>query len=66
MWLDAGVEPWRLSSVWILTAPLALRNGPRKHRQAEIDRRGIEYINGRLQIDSQIFFGLERPRLSDQ
>jgi len=40
--------------------------GPRKKRQATIDGRGIEGINGLLRLNSRMFVGIENSRLADQ
>ena len=39
---------------------------PRKHRQAQIDGRRIQSVNGIVEIDSQAFAGIEPSCLSDQ
>ena len=40
--------------------------GPGKHRKTQIDRRCVERINGCIQIDAQVFVGIQRSRLVDE
>lgn len=42
------------------------KKGPRKKRQAQIDRRRIEGVNRILQIQSDVLVAIERPRLGDE
>src|SRR5206468_10551959 len=39
---------------------------PRKYRQTQIDRRGVERVDGFLQIDAEGFLGIQRPGDADQ
>ena len=50
-----------------LDGPLGpAKPGPGEHRQAEVDRGGVERVDGRIQVDAQVFLGVQRPCLADQ
>lgn len=50
-----------------LDGPFGLaKPGPGEHRQAEIDRRGIERVDGRIQVDPQVVLGVQCACLADQ
>lgn len=44
----------------------ALEVRPREHRQAQVDRRGIEREDGALEIEAEIVVDVKPPRLRDQ
>ena len=62
MWMKVGIDPRRSSSVCNFTAALVERNGAHgKHRQAQIDGRGIQGIDRIGQIDAEgILVDIER------
>src|SRR3954454_16447368 len=67
MWMKVGIAPRRSSSVCNFTCRLGrAERGPREHRQAEIDRRGIERIHGIGQFHAEVFADVECAGLDDQ
>jgi len=48
------------------TAALVVRRGPGKHRQAQVDSRGIQRIDGLRQIDAKGFGHIEPAGAPDQ
>src|SRR5262245_48530989 len=62
-----GILPRKSSNVCSLTAALVERNGAHaKHRQAQIDGRGIQRVDGVLEINSERLVGIEAASDADQ
>ena len=40
--------------------------GPTKHRQAKVDRGGVEGVDGVVQVEAEVLIGVERAGPGDQ
>jgi hypothetical protein len=43
-----------------------MKRGPRKKRQAQIDGRGVQRVNGPIQVQAQVFAGVELAGAGNQ
>ena len=66
MWMKAGMEPLRSSSVQLDGGFGCAERCPFEQREAQVDGRGIERIDGVVEVESEILAAIKLPGSPDE